>query len=152
MGKEKIEEVEIVEGEVILSTLEGGEPGSQRKLRVYDPIKGDFIITIPSECKVTFGYFNPASAEPKAHWQTNGPGGGTMKTTCLRIYESNKSNASQLAAFLGVNGFRDVSITLTRLTQKVTIETNYEDDGEGMVTHSGKKLALPVAVEEDTVF
>jgi hypothetical protein len=53
---------EVVEGEVVTGISEGGEPGSTRKLRVYDKVNGDFVIEIPSESTVTFGYFNPAAA------------------------------------------------------------------------------------------
>jgi hypothetical protein len=146
---EVVEEVE-VDGEVITDVSEGGEPGSTRRLRVYDS-KGDFIITIPSEAKVTFGYFNPSRNEGAFDNQRGGGYGhspNVARQTALRIYRNEKQ---QLAVFLGVNGFRDESITLTRLRERVIIEKSYSDDGEGNVVFGGEeRRQLVAAPEPDT--
>jgi len=138
--------------EVITDVSEGGDPGGTRKLRVYDA-KGDFVIDIPSEAKVTFGYFNPASPR-EMHDPGYGPRPGNVaRQTALRIYESNSEKSNQLACFIGVGGFRDLRITITRLTQKVTIETNFEDDGVGNEDFERKaRRALVRANEDEEVF
>lgn len=142
-------EDEALAGEVIEETLETGD--TERKIRVYDR-KGDFIITVPPDCVITFGYFNPTQESGGAFnrdpYQERG--GGSHKATAMRIRaKGNKEN--QLAVFLGVNGFRDESIKLTRLSQRVVIETNMTDDGEGGIEWGGKqKKQLVAAPEPDT--
>lgn len=126
-----MKENDVVEDEVIVDESPGGEPGGTRTLRVYDKARGDFELEIPSECSVTFGYFNPAAAGDKASYEFGGRGGNTMKTTCLRIYAGATSKSPQLGAFLGVDGFRDKTLQITRLRQRVVIESNFEDDGKG---------------------
>jgi hypothetical protein len=73
-----------------------------RELRVYDK-QGGFLIEIPDDARVTFGYFNPGAATPH---------GGYQKMTALRIYaaESTKTKESQIAVFLDVSGFRDTAL------------------------------------------
>lgn len=129
----------------------------ERRLRVYDS-RGDFVITIPAGAKVTFGYFNPAVAgsAPRGGFagysDQTGAGSGTMKTTALRIYEK-AEKGNQLACFMGVSGFRDQdAVKMTRLTQKVTIETNFEDDGEGIQDFRRKAAKALHPVDEDTQF
>ena len=115
--------------EVLLAESPGGEPGSTRTIRVYDKQRGDFPLEIPSECSITFGYFNPAAAGMR---DDVGYGRNTtLKATSLRIYKGASAKSGQLACFLGVDGFRDLSLKLTRLRQKVVIESNFEDDGDG---------------------
>lgn len=96
-----------------------------RQLRVYDS-KGDFIITVPAGCRVTFGYFNPMLPRDQNERFGTGPD-NVARQTALRIY---KGKDNQIACFLGVKGFRDMSIPLTRFTQKVTVERKMMDDGE----------------------
>lgn len=117
--------------EVLISELDQPDAEGMRTLRIYDQARGDFELEIPANSKVTFGYFNPASAGMQSpDIYAGGRGGNTMKTTALRIYErGEKSN--QLACFLGVDGFRDKTLTITRLRQRVVIESNFEDDGKG---------------------
>ena len=125
---------------------------SARQIRVYDP-RGDFLIEVPAGARMTFGYFNPAAGGERHNYDLGGRGGNTMKTTCLRIYEDT-TDKRQLAAFLGVSGFRDTTaVKLTRLRQRVTIESNFEDDGVG-TTQSAEKVqrALAAAVEDDELF
>lgn len=137
------------EEEVILdeSTSE-----DERRIRVYDP-KGDFIIDVPAGAKVTFGYFNPASPR-EMHEQRGGYGpgpGNVARQTALRIYERGEKG-NQLACFIGVTGFRDHVIKLTRTRQRVVIERNLSDDGEGRVEFGGKDQRELVAVLEDDQF
>lgn len=134
--------------EVITDELDTGPEA--RRVRVYDN-KGDFIIEVPPECVITFGYFNPTAP-------SNAPRGGSWehghgsiaKGTAMRIRaKGNKEN--QLAVFLGVNGFRDESIKLTRLRERVVIEQNYVDDGEGeIVVNNRQNRQLVAAPEPDT--
>jgi hypothetical protein len=126
----------------------------ERKIRVYDP-KGDFIIDVPAGAKVTFGYFNPAS--PREMHERQGMGGygpgpqNVARQTALRIYERGEKG-NQLACFIGVSGFRDHVIKLTRTRQRVVIERNLQDDGEGHVEFGGKDQRELVAVLEDDQF
>jgi hypothetical protein len=99
-------DIEEVEGEVVLSESPGGEPGSTRTIRVYDKARGDFTLEIPSECSITFGYFNPASAGMQDNPNSYGRGAISMKATALRIYKGASAKSGQLACFLGVEGFR----------------------------------------------
>jgi hypothetical protein len=138
--------VDAESGEVITDVSEGGK----RKIRVYDP-KGDFVIEVPDGAKVTFGYFNPAA-------QRNEGGGrdawgspqNVARQTALRIYERGEKG-NQLACFIGVTGFRDLGITITRLRQHVVVETNYEDDGEA-VQWGGKRQQRLIAQPEELDF
>lgn len=144
-----VEEVEVVEGEEILD--ESTSP-DERRIRVYDN-KGDFIITVPGGTTITFGYFNPAS--PK--FDSRGGGGwneqpsAVAKATALRIYQGSSKSGQQLACFVGVKGFRDESIKLSRLSQRVVIETGYTNDGEGNVEeHRKQQRQIVAAPEPDT--
>lgn len=145
------EETVEIEGEVILDESVGGEPGGKRTLRVYDRERGDFEIDIPSESTVTFGYFNPAAASQKSHYDMGGRGGTTMKTTCMRVYAGRTAKTPQLAAFLGVDGFRDHTLEIRRLKQRVVIESNFEDDGEGNTDFKQKAQRALTQVNEDTL-
>jgi hypothetical protein len=81
-----------------------------RKLRVYAK-DGGFTLEIPDEARVTFGYFNPASSGKSWAGYGPGPGSDTARTTALRIYKKTGAKTEdQIACFLGVNGFRDLSI------------------------------------------
>lgn len=137
------------ENEVITDEMETGP--EVRRVRVYDN-KGDFIIDVPPDCVVTFGYFNPS---PSSFDSSRGGGWhegnrNVAKQTAMRIRaKGNKEN--QLAVFLGVNGFRDESIKLTRLRERVVIEQNYMDDGEGeIVVNAKSNRQLVAAPEPDT--
>ena len=148
-------ETEEIEGEVLISESPGGEPGSTRTIRVYDKSRGDFTLELPSECSITFGYFNPASASMRgeAGIYSERGGGGTMKTTALRIYRGATAKSGQLACFLGVEGFRDLSLKLTRLRQRVVIESNFENDGAGTETWGGKEQRqLAQVIEDEGIF
>jgi hypothetical protein len=71
-----------------------------------------------------------------------------MKTTALRVYAKG-AKSSQIGCFLGVQGFRDMAIKITRLRQKVTVETNYENDGDGYIKHHAEQQRQLVQVVED---
>lgn len=137
-----------VEFEIILED-EGGEPGTTRTIRVYDKVRGDFQLEIPSQCSITFGYFNPAAAGERNQLYDRGPGGMSMKATALRIYAGKTSKTPQVACFLGVDGFRDLSLKLTRLRQRVVIESNFEDDGVGHTRSAQDVQRALVAASED---
>lgn len=147
LKEDKVEEdqgSDPLEGEVVTDVSEGGEPGGTRTLRVYDKRGGgDFLIDIPSDASVTFGYFNPGKSQERNQYGR----GEEERRTALRIYQD-RGQKHQLAVFLGVDGFRDTSINLTRLKQKVTIETNFEDDGDGNHQASRKQQVFPRAILE----
>lgn len=135
--------------ETIVAMSEGGEPGSTRTIRIYDKGRGDFHLQIPSESTVTFGYFNPMTANNADDRYGVGRGGQTIRTTALRVYAKG-AKSSQLGCFLGVEGFRDLSLKLTRLRQKVVIESNFEDDGDGNSKFEDRRMrALNAVVEDD---
>ena len=144
------EESETVEGEVVTGINEGDDSGGTRKLRIYDKANGDFVIEIPSESTVTFGYFNPAAGGERGpnYDIGGGRGGQTMKTTALRVYAKG-AKSSQIGCFLGVQGFRDMRINITRLRQKVVVETQYENDGDGYIKHHAEEQRSLLRVRED---
>jgi hypothetical protein len=148
-------DVEVVpDEEIILDESEGGEPGGTRRIRVYDRARGDFELEIPSESGVTFGYFNPAT--PKYDSSRGDPyrnrPSDVAAATALRIYRGTTSKSSQLACFLDVQGFRDLSLKLTRLRQRVVIESNFEDDGDGNRNWArDERRQLNKAIEDDEI-
>lgn len=111
------------EEEVILDESTSDD---ERRIRVYDP-KGDFIITVPAKARITFGYFNPATPSMGAAERGYGSVDNVARQTALRIY---RTKDDQLACFIGVRGFRDLSISLTRYSQKVTVERKVQEDDE----------------------
>ena len=123
--------------------------GGKRKIRVYDP-KGDFVIEVPDGAKVTFGYFNPAAPAQMGRENYHSPM-NVAKQTALRIYERGEKG-NQLACFIGVTGFRDLGITITKLRQHVVIEQNYEDDGENIQWGGKREQRLIARPEEDLEF
>lgn len=119
------------------------------QIRVYDRNQGDFILEVPDDAEITFGYFNPASpnVNQRNAW-SQGPGAETMRTTALRIYTKNGKTKTQIACFLGVDGYRDVGIKLKRVVEKVTVTTSLADDGEGTVDYrKGQKRETRLALE-----
>jgi hypothetical protein len=137
-----------LEQEVIIAESAGGEAGSTRTIRVYDKARGDFTLEIPSESTVTFGYFNPAAASDRSPNYDMRGAGQTLKATALRIYKTH-GKSSQLACFIGTEGFRDLSLKLTRLRQRVVIESNFEDDGDGNQAWRGSQQKLLNRAAED---
>lgn len=152
-------EVEIVPDEIeamsdaladeeIIAEIPGNDDAGTRTIRVYDKARGDFTLDIPRAARVTFSYFNPAASGARYGDGNFGPGQNTMKTTALRIYERGEKS-SQLACFMGVEGFRDLSLKLTRLRQRVTIESNFEDDGDGYQKFQREQRRMLNAASED---
>jgi len=129
--------------EVITDVSEGG----RRKIRVYDP-KGDFVIEVPDGAKVTFGYFNPAAQRGEGSHDNWSRPDSVARQTALRIYERGEKG-NQLACFIGVKGFRDLGVKITRLQQRVTVEQSYEDDGDGREEWGGKRQRQLVVRSED---
>jgi hypothetical protein len=115
-----------------------------RRIRVYDR-GGDFIIDVPANAKITFGYFNPATPSEGAGQRGYGSPDNVARQTALRIYRTDKD---QLACFIGVKGFRDLSIGLTRMTERVSVERRLVDDGES-TEWGGRQLRELVARQED---
>lgn len=135
------------EVEVVTDESPGGEPGSIRKIRVYAD-GGDYVLEIPSESTVTFGYFNPAAPR-----ETNNRGfndNSVARATALRIYETTAKSA-QLACVLNCRGFRDLRIKKTILQQRVTIERREEYDDESWSNESSGKRELTVRSEDDVI-
>ena len=133
---------------------EEGEPNPEpRRVRVYkgDHGEDDFFIDLPANTRLTFGYFVPSAGERRAMYDDRHGAASALRTTCLRVYLG-KGNGNQLAAFLGVNGFRDESIKLTKLVRKVTIEQRLTDDGEGTVEYGGsQQRQLTARIEDEDI-
>lgn len=126
------------------------EPAAHaRRIRVYKGADDDFFLDLPEGTRLTFGYFNPAAAGKGMGGYDDRHGAvREMRTTCLRVYRG-KGTTDQLAAFLGINGFRDETIKLTKLVRKVTIEQRMTDDGEGTVEYGGTQQRQITARIED---
>jgi hypothetical protein len=92
-----------------------------RTIRVYDKTNGDFTIDVPDDAKVTFGYFNPASAGQSYdnRYQHNPGNSNVAKQTALRVYTGKTERSNQMACFIGVDGFRDESLNFTRIDEKI---------------------------------
>jgi hypothetical protein len=116
----------------------------ERQVRVYDRT-GDFIITVPAKARLTFGYFNPASPSGTQDGHRYGPD-NAARQTALRVY---RTKEDQLACFMGVKGFRDLSIRLTRLTQKVTVERRVMQDDEAAEWYGSERRELTAKTEDD---
>lgn len=123
-------------------------------VRVYDP-RGDFLIEVPDDAKMTFGYFNPAA--PKFQESQGGRGGGfdnfgnpnVSRQTALRIYAGAITKKNQIACFLGVSGYRYESMKVTKLEEKVTIVRSYVDDPEtGVMEDSTRREQVLKAIPE----
>ena len=121
-----------------------------RQIRVYDA-KGDFVIDVPEGAKITFGYFNPATPNEGASQRGYGGPDNVARQTALRIYKGATTGpqGNQLACFIGVKGFRDLSVGLTRFTEKVTVERRIMDDGEGGAEWAGTRTRELTAAPED---
>lgn len=140
--------IEEVEGEeVVISEMVAG--AESRVIRVYDKLRGDFELEIPARSTITFSYFNPAASGDRMPNDYGGRG-SSLKMTALRIYETN-AKSTQLACFLGVDGFRDKALTITRLRQRVVIESNFEDDGGGNTQYQRQQRAELSAADEDDI-
>lgn len=79
---------------------------------------GEFVIELPADWKITFGYVNPAGSK-----DAYGRGEGH----CLRVYEGEKLRA----VYADVRGLRDLSIPLARKVQKETGSASWTMDSEG---------------------
>lgn len=117
---------------------------------MYDPKDGDFVIEIPDDSKVTFGYFNPAAAGSKNVNSDMYGHANVAKQTALRIYEGKTEKSNQLACFIGVTGFRDESVTLTKFREEIKIIREFEDDGEGNVVDNFRRNGKMKAIAEVT--
>ena len=135
------------QNEEIIAEIVGDGEGT-RTIRVYDKVRGDFTLEIPRKSRVTFSYFNPAAAGDRSPNVGYDRAGQVFKQTALRIYEGGEKTP-QLACFLGVEGFRDLSLKLTRLRQRVTIESNFEDDGDGYQKFQREQRRMLNAASED---
>lgn len=85
--------------------------------------KGDFVIEVPNDWKVTFGYVNPAVRDP------NGYGG--KQGHCLRVYEGKSKEAPLRAVFGNVTGLRDLSIPLARRVDRQVGTSQWTQDSAG---------------------
>ncbi len=94
-----------------------------RKLLVFG--EKTFKISIPDDAKITFGPWSPPSAGVKAYDSPKALSG------TLRVYENNKSGASVLAVFSGVNGYRDLSLGYAEEVAKEEGATLWKSDQHG---------------------
>jgi ATP/maltotriose-dependent transcriptional regulator MalT len=90
---------------------------------------GRFKLTIPADAKVTFSSVNPSSRD---------------YDKALRIYINEKQ---QLACFVNVQWFRDLSLTVEREVVSESGESSWStDDG---VVESKKRVSRKVAFVKD---
>jgi len=103
-----------------------------RTIRVYDRKNGDFTIDVPEDAKITFGYFNPASAGEgyDSRYQHNPGKTNVAKQTALRVYTGKTERTSQMACFLGIDGFRDESLNFTKVDDLVREVKFQHKDGK----------------------
>lgn len=134
-------EAEVILGQTVSEDI--------RRIMVYKQ-GGNFVIDVPAGAKVTFGYFNPASAGTMIG-NNYGRSDNVMKQTALRIYERGEKG-NQLACFIGVDGFRDTQVKRTNLAQKVTVERRYVKDADGSEAWNGQRQIEQGAVEEEIPF
>jgi hypothetical protein len=79
---------------------------------------GKFIVEVPDDWKVTFGAMAPGGKNPYS-----GHGGWT-----LRFYETKEK---QRAVFTDVVSFRDLSLPVKKLVNKIDKDSGYQNDGKG---------------------
>lgn len=81
--------------------------------------KGEFVIELPSDWKVTFSNVNPASG---------GDAGYRDKSYCLRVWEPKEKLR---AVFSNVLAVRDMAIPLARKIEKQTGSATWSHDSMG---------------------
>ena len=97
-------------------------PKGPRTLLVFG--RKTFKITIPPDAKVTFGPFSPPNTNGRENWVSSGRAEGT-----LRVYQGTKENI--IACFVGVNGFRDLSLEYAEEIAKEEGATIWKSDQHG---------------------
>ena len=104
---------------------------SETKTLLVRDDTGSFRVSIPADAKVTFG-----PIQPKGGWDQTG--------LVLRIYEA---ESRQLAAFVNVKTFRDLSLKVERLVVAESGEEAWSID-EGGETQTRKVKRTKKFVEE----
>lgn len=90
------------------------------------------VENVPANAKITFGAVNPGA---------KGWGGGYA----LRIYTSQQN---QLAVFLGVQEFRDLSLTVKKQVQNEDRKHSVTDDGKAVSIKDSANIESEWVVEE----
>jgi hypothetical protein len=111
------EDVVFVPDEV---ATEPDPPRSDRTIRYMVNVSGaeDFIMELPSNWRLTFGYVNPARSSD---------GYNRGEAHCLRVWEGQKLRA----VYGNIIGFRDLSIPLARKVTKETGSAAWTRDSQG---------------------
>lgn len=99
--------------------------------------RGEFVLEIPADWKVTFGAVNPG-----------GNSVGRHDLHCLRIWEGEKLRG----VFCDVRGFRDLSIPLMRKVTKETGSAEWTMDSEGGFDRRETRQIEAEIVEEMSPF
>lgn len=97
--------------------------------------KGEFVIEVAANWKVTFSSVNPAATG----------GGGFREGYCLRVYEGEKLRA----VYCNVKGFRDLSIPLMRKVEKQTGSAEWTHDSMGNFEQSRRVEIEASYVDEE---
>ena len=123
---------EVLEGEVITDESPGGEPGGDAHDPHLRPRARRLHAGDPERVLHHLRLLQPGRAEVRRPTERL----RRSPVRCRRRHgaahlRGHDSKTPQLACFLDVQGFRDLSLKLTRLRQRVVIESNFEDDGEG---------------------
>lgn len=122
---------------------------ADRTLLVTKNSGEQFRITIPSDAKITFGYFNPTGGPGDNRARYSDESREDMKRSCLRIYRGSKDNGEQLAAFTGVREFRDLGLSVERLVKKSVGQASWEEDTEGNLQESRKVVVSKRLAKDD---
>lgn len=86
----------------------------------------DFIIEIPADWRVTFGYVNPSKSSD---------GFRNNEGHCLRVWEGEKLRG----VWGDVTGFRDLSIPLASKVTRETGSASWTKDSEGNFEHTEQR-------------
>lgn len=86
----------------------------------------DFIIEIPADWRVTFGYVNPSKSSD---------GFRNNEGHCLRVWEGEKLRG----VWGDVTGFRDLSIPLATKVVRETGHSSWTKDSEGNFEHTEQR-------------
>lgn len=111
-------ESEVIEEPVSTENLSDRGKTDMVRYLVNTRTNQDFVIEIPANWKLTFGYVNPAGSRDSYN---RGDG------HCMRVYEGEKLRA----VYGDVTGFRDLAIPLARKLVKETGSATWTKDSNG---------------------
>lgn len=100
--------------------------------------KGDFVLELPAEYKLTFSAVNPGA-------QMSG-----RDLHCLRVYDGPNTRTAHLrAVFCDVRSFRDLSFPLARKVSRETGSAEWTMDSEGNFDRKEQRRLLDAEWQGD---